>query len=147
MVSKITNYIIERFQSDDLVNTITFSDTSLIDTERENIYPLVSIRLNDINPTDDLLLYDYTISVLQQRELNRRLITSKLMDDTNYLDNLNECESICLNFINHIRRIEDNNINVDSISVLDEISNLTINSLDGFRFTIVLSYPNTGFCG
>jgi hypothetical protein len=47
MFSKITNYIINRFQADELVNTISLSDINLIDTKKENIYPLVAILFNE----------------------------------------------------------------------------------------------------
>jgi len=149
MFSTVTNYIINRFQQDDLVNTISLSAIDLIDTKKENIYPLVAISFNEKDlSVDDVATYDYTITVLQQRDNRKGEKPSKLMEDENWIDNLNECDSICTRFINHIRRMEiDENINIDSISVLEPLSGYGGANLDGFRFEITLVIPNTGHCG
>jgi len=147
MFSTVTNYIINRFQSDSLVNTISLSDKTIIDTNKENIYPLVSISFNEKDlSVDDTATYDYTITVLQQRDSRKVEKPSKLMLDENWIDNLNECDSICTNFINYIRRMELDNINIESLSVLEPLSSYGGADLDGFRFEITLSIPNTGYC-
>ena len=148
MFSKVTNYIVNRFQADTLVNTISLSDINLIDTKKENIYPLVAISFNEKDlSVDEVATYDYTITVLQQRDNRKVEKLSKLMDDENWIDNLNECDSICTRFINHIRRMEiDENINIESLSVLEPLSGYGGANLDGFRFEITLSIPNTGYC-
>lgn len=151
-LSEVTNYIVNRFQQDEMVNTISLSDNNnIIDTKKENIYPLVSISFNgsEIEEEENIALkkYDYTISVLQQRDSNRKIKPSKLMEETNWIDNMNECDSICTNFINYIRRMELNNLNIDSLSILEPLQNYGGANLDGFRFDITLSIPNTGYCG
>lgn len=149
MFSKVTNYIINRFQQDEMVNTISLSAIDLIDTKKENIYPLVSISFNEKDlSVDDTATYDYTITVLQQRDNRKVEKHSKLMEDENWIDNLNECDSICTRFINHIRRMEiDENINIESLSILEPLSGYGGDNLDGFRFEITLAIPNTGYCG
>ena len=119
MFSIVTNYIISRFQQDEMVHTISLSDINLIDTKKENIYPLVAISFNEKDlSVDEVATYDYTITVLQQRDNRKVDKPSKLMEDENWIDNLNECDSICTRFINHIRRMEiDENINIESVSV------------------------------
>jgi hypothetical protein len=42
-LSLIFKFIIEKFQENNLVNTITFVPTKLIDNNKENIYTLVNI--------------------------------------------------------------------------------------------------------
>jgi hypothetical protein len=149
MFSKVTNYIVNRFQADALVNTISLSAIDLIDTKKENIYPLVSIKFNEKDlSVDEVATYDYTVTVLQQRDNRKVEKPSKLMDEDNYIDNMNECDSICTNFVNYIRRMEINeNINVESISVFEELNGFGGANLDGFRFEITLAIPNTGYCG
>lgn len=145
MISQVTNYVVNQFQQDEMVNTISLE---AIDVKKENIYPLVAIELNAITVNDDLILYDYTIHILQQRDSNRKVKTSKLMEETNWIDNLNECNSIAMNFINYVRRLEiDTNINIDSLSELTPLSGFGGANLDGFVFDIVFSMPNTGYCG
>jgi len=147
-LSEVTNYIVNRFQQDEMVNTIALSDNDIIDTKKENIYPLVTISFNGGEVADDdLKKYDFTISVLQQRDTTRKVKPSKLMDETNWIDNMNECDSICTNFINYIRRMELDNINIDSLSILEPLNRFGGANLDGFRFDITLSIPNTGYCG
>ena len=146
MISTITNYIIDRFQQDVLVNTITLSPIDLVDTKKENIYPIVSIEFNNKTLGDDLFLYDYTIHVLQQRDVTRKVTPSKLSADINWIDNLNECDSIVNEFINYIRRMDLDNYNVESLSDIEALQNYGGSGLDGFAFDVVVSFPNTGFC-
>lgn len=150
--SELTNYIINRFEQDELVNTIALTDGTVIDTKKESIYPLVTIEFNgkeieeDVSNNIALSKYDYTITVFQQRDNRKVAKPSKLMNDENWIDNLNECDSICTNFINYINRFELDNISIDSLSILEPINNYGGANLDGFRFDITLSTPNTGYC-
>ena len=149
MFSIVTNYVISRFKSDELVHTIELNDKIIVDKKKESIYNLVSIKFNGIDLSDDTKkLYDYTIISVQQRDNRKVEKSSKLMEDENWIDNLNECDSICTRFINHIRRMEiDENINIDSLSILEPLSGYGGANLDGFRFEITLAIPNTGYCG
>ena len=150
MFSKVTNYIINRFQQDEMVNTISLSAINLIDTKKENIYPLVAISFNEavVDEEQSLIIYDYTITVLQQRDNRKVEKHSKLMEDENWIDNLNECESICVNFINYIKRMELDNINIDSVSIeLTPLSGYGGSNLDGYSFDVGFNIPNTGYCG
>jgi hypothetical protein len=149
MIAKITNYIINRFNADGMVNTITLRDEDVIDIEKENIYPLVAIQIlpRSEDAENDLYVYNYRIHILQQRDTRKEIQPSKLMKDTNYLDNLAECESIANAFINHIERFEiDENINIDTLTSLAPLYDYAGASLDGWNFDIGLSYPNTGCC-
>mgnify|MGYP003610391884 CR=1 FL=1 len=150
MFSKVTNYIINRFQQDEMVNTISLSAIDLIDTKKENIYPLVAISFNGsvVDEEQSLIIYDYTITVLQQRDNRKVEKHSKLMEDENWIDNLNECESICVNFINYVKRMELDNINIDSVSIeLTPLSGYGGANLDGYSFDVGFNIPNTGYCG
>ena len=149
MFSKVTNYIINRFQQDEMVNTISLSAIDLIDTKKENIYPLVAISFNGsvVDEEQSLIIYDYTITVLQQRDNRKVEKRSKLMEDENWIDNLNECESICVNFINYVKRMELDNINIDSVSIeLTPLSGYGGSNLDGYSFDVGFNIPNTGYC-
>jgi len=152
-LSEVTNYIVNRFQQDEMVNTIALSDNDIIDTKKENIYPLVTISFNGAEIIEDIANnqafknYDFTISVLQQRDASRTMKPSKLMAETNWIDNMNECDSICTNFINYVNRLELGNLTIPSLSILEPLNRFGGADLDGFRFDITLSIPNTGYCG
>ena len=147
-LSEVTNYIVNRFQQDEMVNTIALSDNDIIDTKKENIYPLVTISFNGAEIVEESALknYDFTISVLQQRDARKEIKPSKLMADTNWIDNMNECDSICTNFINYVNRLELDNLTIPSLSILEPLNRFGGADLDGFRFDITLSIPNTGYC-
>ncbi len=152
-LSDITNYIVNRFQQDEMVNTIALADNNIIDTKKETIYPLVTISFNGTELDEDqsfntsIKKYDFTISVLQQRDASRKVTPSKLMAETNWIDNMNECDSICTNFINYVRRMEiDFPIEWADVSTLEPLNRYGGADLDGFRFDVTFSTPNTGYC-
>lgn len=149
MLNKVYNYIIARFQADEMVNTITFNDTFVVDTQKENIYPIVAINLQSISEdtAQSLNLYTFRIYCLQKRDVQRIMTPSKLMEDTNLIDNLAETENILQRFNNYISRLEiEENINVYEKSQLTPLYNYAGSGLDGFNITITLSYPNNGYC-
>jgi hypothetical protein len=147
MLNSIYNYIVARFQDDSMVHTITFNDTFVVDTQKENIYPIVAINLVSISEANDLNLYNFRITCLQKRDVQRIMTPSKLMDDTNLIDNLAETENILQNFTNYITRLEiEENISIQEKSNLTPLYNHTGNGVDGFQVNITFSYPNNGYC-
>ncbi|MBP8034165.1 MAG: hypothetical protein KAZ71_06170 [Bacteroidia bacterium] len=143
--SLIYNWIVEQFQSNELVNTISIVPTAVIDTNKENIYPLVNIDLIDIETESDYLTYNFNITVIQQRDIKPIKIDSKLMTNTNYIDNINETVSIANRFINVIeKQNNDSNIELQSLSRLKVLKEWGTGICDGVRFDISLSIPNIG---
>ena len=143
--SLIYNWIVEQFQSNELVNTISIVPTAVIDTNKENIYPLVNIDLIDIETESDYLTYNFNITVIQQRDIKPIKIDSKLMTNTNYIDNINETVSIANRFINVVeKQNNDSNIELQSLSRLKVLKEWGTGVCDGVRFDISLSIPNMG---
>lgn len=143
--SLIYNWIVDQFQSNELVNTISIVPTAVIDTNKENIYPLVNIDLIDIETESDYLTYNFNITVIQQRDIKPVKIDSKLMTNTNYIDNINETVSIANRFINVVeKQNNDSNIELQSLSRLKVLKEWGTGICDGVRFDISLSIPNIG---
>jgi len=143
--SLIYDFIIAEFDANDLVNTISIVPTAVIDTNKENIYPLVNIDLIDIETESDYLTYNFNITVIQQRDIKPIKIDSKLMTNTNYIDNINETVSIANRFINVIeKQNNDSNIELQSLSRLKVLKEWGTGICDGVRFDISLSIPNMG---
>lgn len=143
--SLIYDFIIAEFDANDLVNTISIVPTAVIDTNKENIYPLVNIDLIDIETESDYLTYNFNITVIQQRDIKPIKIDSKLMTNTNYIDNINETVSIANRFINVIeKQNNDSNIELQSLSRLKVLKEWGTGICDGVRFDISLSIPNIG---
>ena len=143
--SLIYDFIIAEFDANDLVNTISIVPTAVIDTNKENIYPLVNIDLIDIETQEDYLIFNFTIIVIQQRDIKPIKLDSKLMTNTNYIDNINETVSIANRFINVIeKQNNDSNIELQSLSRLKVLKEWGTGVCDGVRFDISLSIPNMG---
>jgi hypothetical protein len=143
--SLIYDFIISEFQDNDLVNTISIVPFAEIDINKENIYPLVNIDLIDIETETDYLTYNFNITVIQQRDLKPLKIDSKLLNNSNYIDNINETVSISNRLINVIEKQNNNSsIELQNLSRLRVLKEWGRGICDGVRFDISLSIPNMG---
>lgn len=144
-ITKVYDYIINLFNSNELVNTISIVPTIEMDNNKENIYPLVNADLTATAIEDNIIICDFEITIVQQRNSTTIKTDSKLLNDTNYLDNINETHSIATRFINVVsEQNNDDNIELDSLTKLRPLKNWGRNSLDGFQFNVSLSIPNSG---
>lgn len=143
-LQKVRNHIISKLDSDALVNTITTLSDELIDTNKETIYPVVNIDYLDSDVLDDILLFSFKIIVLDQNDVYVKSTDSKLLEDTNQSDILNETFNICQSFINSFRQYNSDSIEIQSKSTIGTIMNERLNGLSGHEFDIVLSIPNEG---
>jgi len=136
--SKVTTFIVGIFDAMPLVNTISLRDDDVIDVEKENVYPLVTIRLiSSPAPTQNLREFRYLFQITNQRDDTKISTPSKLLTDTNYIDNVNICDSIGNNFLMEIMKTH-NDLNVDivedSVSEFEPIQKDERNCLDGIKF-------------
>lgn len=144
-ISILNNWIISEFEKNILVNTISIVPTIQMDSNKENIYPLVNIDMLNSVVQSDVIVVSFEITIVQQRDKRPVKTDSKLLGDTNYLDNVNETHSIAQRFINVLdRQNNDFNIEIDTISKLDFLKEFSRENLDGVQFTVDLSIPNLG---
>lgn len=145
-ISKLNNWIIDQYESDKLVNTISIVPTLELDLNKENIYPLVNIDMINSFIEEQVIIVIFNMTILQQRDKRPVKTDSKLLGDTNYLDNINETHSIAQRFINVLTmQNNDEQITIDTISTLKMLKEYKGGLLDGVQFTINLSIPNVGF--
>ena len=141
----INDWLIKEFQKNVLVNTISTLPTLQMDTNIENIYPLVNLDLLDSDITENLISANYKITIVQQRDNKPQAQDNKLLTDSNYIDNVAETHSIAHKLLNVLLRgNNDFNIEILSQSNLRQLKNWSRNSLDGVQFELELSIPNTG---
>lgn len=140
-----TKKIIQIFNDNEVVNTITTEDSSNIDHNKKNIYPLVNIHLVDsLNTNDIIQTFNYEIIVVQQKEIIKDLNTNKY-DNDNTLDNLNECNEILNSFIKNIRK--EQYMNLVNQPLFEYLYNIHSNGIDGVRTLISVEvYNNDKFC-
>jgi hypothetical protein len=142
-LSLLNDFVINIFQGNPLVNTITIVPTIEMDANKENIYPLVNIDLRESDIENDAVIASYKISVVQQRDVINQKTNNKLLTDSNYLDNMNETHSIINKFITYLNlQNNDSNIEIQSLTKLKPLKNVGLNGLDGFQFDIELSIYN-----
>lgn len=142
----VSQFIITKFQENPMVNTVTFEKTSDIDLNKENIYPISNIDLIDSIVLDELITFNFIITVIQQRDIDNELNNDKLFG-SNLIDNLNETHSIAVRFINNIRKgYNDENIDIESVGNLSMVKFNNTNLLDGVRFNLAVSIPNNTPC-
>ena len=138
----LTNFLVDNFQENDLVNTVTLVETKHLDNNKENIYCLVNIDYLENETREDVIIATYLITVVQQRDIRPQKTDSKLQLDTNLIDNLGETSAVITRFLNQMR--SNNfiyNIQLFSNSVSKRYNQ---NSLDGHQITINLAMANLG---
>lgn len=144
-ISNLLNHIVSTFEANPLVNTIVFKDDDVIDVEKENIYPLVSIRLLNSRPELAEKLVSLEFEVLNQRDFIPKAQPSKLMLDTNYIDNIGICDSIGNDFIMEYEKAHNEfDISIESYSQFDPIKKDERNCLDGVKFEVNFSLHQNG---
>jgi hypothetical protein len=147
-LNKLIVFLIDRFQDNNLVNTITLQPTRLMDNNKENIYPLVNIdylQSDEVGDETSYIVGRFLISCVQQRDARPVKTDSKLRMDTNFIDNLNETHAILLRLLNEFRANNfSNNIDLYSQTTLTKLEDFNKNGLDGHQITIELSIPNNG---
>ena len=139
--SVLLNFIIDTLQADSLVNTIVFKDDNVVDVEKENIYPLVSLQLlSSPSPFFDQRQYRLGFEIFNQRDDTKTATPSKLLVDTNYIDNVGITDSIGNNFIMEIQK-NHNDFDIDIVEVSNfiPIRKDERNNLDGWKFEVLFS--------
>ena len=141
--SQLLTHIVSIFDAMPLVNTIIFKDDDVLDVEKENVYPLVAIvLLSSPAPFEDRREFRLGFEIVNQRDDRKVATPSKLMSDTNYIDNVGICDSIGNDFLMEILKTHnDFDINVveDSVSEFEPVKKDERNHLDGIKFEVTFS--------
>lgn len=137
-LSSLLKFVVDTFEAMPLVNTVVFKDDNVVDVEKENVYPLVSISLMT-SPPPDLNSREYRIAfeVYNQRDDRKIPTPNKLMLDTNYIDNIGICDTIANNFVLEFYKTHNNidaGIVDDSVSEFEPVRKDERNCLDGIKF-------------
>lgn len=145
-LTKVSNFVIDLFKQDPLVNTISFDKTAEMDWDKNTIYPLVNVDIVSSNVTEYDVIINYTITIVTQRDIDNELHNDKIYND-NLIDNLNETHSIGTRFINHIRKQNnDEFIDLTSLSPFQMLKNAMMSKCDGIRFNLQLATTNDTIC-
>ena len=139
-LSNLFNEVVSVLDAMPLVNTIVLKDDNVVDVEKENVYPLVNIRfVNSPAPEADIRNYVLAFEVYNQRDDRKIATPSKLMSDTNYIDNIGIVDSIANNFVlNFLKTHNDYDIGIvdDGVSEFEPTAKDERNCLDGIKFEV-----------
>jgi hypothetical protein len=139
--AKIHKFLIDYFQADDLVKTVTLSKTVDIDQNQSNIYQLVNLDLTSSNIVEQAVNFTFVITALQQRDTLNTNYDSKLLTDTNYLSNINETHFVLNRFLNVLMK-QESDVYLVSSSDLRPLREFQRQNLDGWQTTIVFQVVN-----
>ena len=135
------NLIAGHLEDDDRIKTIFSANEDEIDFNKRDLYPMANIRINsnDFDASD----VTFEVTVIDQRDTNKRAITNKFNGNDNRWDNWSLTYDVLRSIINKLDRLQnDNNISFVNSSNPVLIDNAFANGLDGYSVLITLNFPN-----
>ena len=135
------NLIAGHLEDDDRIKTIFSANEDEIDFNKRDLYPMANIRINsnDFDASD----VTFEVTVIDQRDTNKRAITNKFNGNDNRWDNWSLTYDVLRSIINKLDRLQnENNISFVNSSNPVLIDNAFANGLDGYSVLITLNFPN-----
>jgi hypothetical protein len=135
------NLIVGHLNDDERIKTIFSANEDELDFNKKDMYPMANVRVNsnDFNSND----VTFEITVVDQRDINKRAITNKLNGNDNRWDNWSLAYDVLRSIINKSERLQnDDNITFVTSSSPILIDNAFANGLDGYSVLITLNFPN-----
>ena len=136
------NLIVGHLNDDTRIKTIFSANEDELDFNKKDMYPMANVRINsnDFNTND----ITFEITVVDQRDVNKRQITNKLNGNDNRWDNWSLAYDVLRSVINKTEKLQnDDNISFVTSSSPLLIDNAFANGLDGYSVLITLNFPNT----
>lgn len=136
------NLIVGHLNDDDRIKTIFSANEDELDFNKKDMYPMANVRINsnDFNTND----ITFEVTVVDQRDINKRAITNKFNGNDNRWDNWAMSYDVLRSVLNKVERLQnDDNISFVGSSSPLLIDNAFANGLDGYSVLITLNFPNT----
>ena len=136
------NLIVGHLNDDTRIKTIFSANEDELDFNKKDMYPMANVRVNsnDFNTND----ITFEVTVVDQRDTNKRQITNKLNGNDNRWDNWSLAYDVLRSVINKTEKLQnDDNISFVTSSSPLLIDNAFANGLDGYSVLITLNFPNT----
>jgi hypothetical protein len=143
--TELLRYIKQLGERDVFVKTITRGDTTEVDINKTDIFPLLHVDIVSSSfPSDGVIRFNVDVSCLNIRMLNKEINTDKFHDNDNEDDNFNETLAV-LNriWLLMLKDFEENDITAELTADLEKIKESEQNLLDGWRMNFDVDVPNT----
>lgn len=140
---KIINYLKEQLEADIDVNTICHGEVNDIDIDKNNIYPLAHIEVTGASFPTGLVQVNFTINVIDQRNLSKAIVTDKFLKNDNELDNLNTCLAVMNRLIMRLK-LQSNDLDIELANdpTPSPVQFAFTNTLDGWSCDLQLTITN-----
>jgi len=139
----VIEYLKDFLLQDIDVNTCTHGAVEDVDIDKKNIFPLAHLLVTGMSFPVGMVAYNFTVHILDQRNISKVKITDKWLGNDNELDNLNTCGVVVNRLVSNLKRQH----NEFDIELLNEPSPVPItyqftNVLDGWQVDIQLGISN-----
>ena len=139
---KLNKFILNWFENEPLINTISNFKENEIDVNVNTIFPLFNFYINN-SSYDQATIYKVDFFIYSQVDIVPEVNNSKLIDSTNHIDIINEVEHVVFRFLNYLReRNNTDDILMDSVTEINYIKSENRNGLSGAEFSIDFTIPN-----
>jgi hypothetical protein len=126
------------------VHTIVHGLKSTMDINKKNIFPLAHLQVTSSTADNQFISFTFEVAVLDIRNISKKIVTDKFLQNDNELDNLNTTHSVLNRLITKLRlRNNDDKIELNNTPTITPIIFEEMNLLDGWRTEIELIIPNT----
>lgn len=126
------------------VHTIVHGLKSTMDINKKNIFPLAHLQVTSSTADNQYISFTFEIAVLDIRNISKKIVTDKFLQNDNELDNLNTTHAVLNRLITKLRlRNNTDKIELNNIPTITPIIFEEMNLLDGWRTEIELIIPNT----
>jgi hypothetical protein len=133
----------ELLQEDVNVHTIVHGLKSGMDINKKNIFPLAHLQVTSSTADNQFISFTFEVAVVDLRNISKKIVTDKWLQNDNELDNLNTCHAVLNRLVTKLR-LQNNpdKIQLNNMPTLTPIIFEDMNLLDGWRTELELIIPN-----
>ena len=139
----VIEYLKDFLLQDIDVNTVTHGAVEDVDIDKKNIFPLAHILATGMSFPTGMVAYNFTIHILDQRNISKKKSTDKWLKNDNELDNLATCGAVVNRLVSNLKR-QYNDFDIDLLNEPNPIPVMYqfTNVLDGWQVDIQLGISN-----
>ena len=101
---EITTKIKDQLELDNFVNTVTIGDIFKVDLNKQTIFPLSHIIINNVSYQGNILVYNVSILSMDIVDESKDMVTDIFLGNDNEQDVLNTQLSVANRFLEILRR-------------------------------------------
>ena len=137
---RVINYLKEQLNSDIDVNTIVHGEAP---ENKKDIFPMAHLMVTGSSFPPGQCAFNFTVQVLDIRNVSKKISTDKFLKNDNELDNLNTCFEVINSLIMDLK-LQRNDLDIE---LLNDPTPLPVfyefkDTLDGWTVELQLSITN-----